>query len=443
MLLMSLLVLIGSNGVSANWLSNMPSFVSIPDEYKKYVACSAAVVGIGYLVKYTLLSGNNKVATENDSFKEKIYLPLFYSPLYNISFFGIEKLHSFDSQKYGRVIDILRGLFAMTQKGFAYHTVQCSVSDEDLKRVHSEGYLQSLNSWIPLVSQWNWTNITEIPLPIPNFIIQKKLAQPMKYAVQGTIEAAQHALAHGVAINVGGGYHHAKPASGGGFCAFNDWAIAAEILIKQCPTIKILYLDLDAHQGNGLGAYKLEKKREGNMRIIDLYTTENFPYLDIEGLKSCENKLNEHLKKTSLNFQEVNRCRQEIVTIQRIIKALNNKNDASVEAINYRIPYETLDKSYLVTVEEFLKQAIKDVKPDIIFYNAGTDCFKEDPLGQMHLKKKDIIERDKLVFEFARENHIPICMATSGGYTEDSAGIIADSIFNLHARGLLTPYIKK
>lgn len=61
----------------------------------------------------------------------------------------------------------------------------------------------------------------------------------------------------------------------------------------------------------------------------------------------------------------------------------------------------------------------------------------------MHLKKKDIIERDKLVFEFARNNNIRICMATSGGYTEDSAGIIADSILNLYDKGLLIPYIKK
>ena len=96
-----------------------------------------------------------------------------------------------------------------------------------------------------------------------------------------------------------------------------------------------------------------------------------------------------------------------------------------------RIAPDLSGKKYLEILKKKLKKAIKEIKPDLIFYNAGTDSYENDPLGKMNLTKEHIIIRDAFVFQQARENHIPIVMALSGGYTPQSAEIIGESIKNL------------
>lgn len=68
---------------------------------------------------------------------------------------------------------------------------------------------------------------------------------------------------------------------------------------------------------------------------------------------------------------------------------------------------------------------------DFILYNAGTDILVNDPLGLMRVSEEGVIERDAMVFEFAMEMGVPICMVLSGGYTRRSAAVIAASLANL------------
>ena len=70
-------------------------------------------------------------------------------------------------------------------------------------------------------------------------------------------------------------------------------------------------------------------------------------------------------------------------------------------------------------------------KPDIIFYNAGTDVFAKDPLGGMGISAEGIIKRDAFVHTIALQRSIPTVMVLSGGYTKDSSRIIGKSIENL------------
>ena len=65
------------------------------------------------------------------------------------------------------------------------------------------------------------------------------------------------------------------------------------------------------------------------------------------------------------------------------------------------------------------------------FYNAGTDVYKDDPLGGMKLTKEGIIKREEMVFMHAKDNNIPLIMTLSGGYTKASAQIIGESIANV------------
>ena len=101
--------------------------------------------------------------------------------------------------------------------------------------------------------------------------------------------------------------------------------------------------------------------------------------------------------------------------------------------IDYHYPVKSgiQDEEFLSIVEEEYPQAIRAVQPDLIVYNAGTDILLGDPLGAMRITEKGIIQRDRIVFEHALKNKIPIVMLLSGGYTRQSAHIIGASIANI------------
>jgi histone deacetylase 11 len=63
-----------------------------------------------------------------------------------------------------------------------------------------------------------------------------------------------------------------------------------------------------------------------------------------------------------------------------------------------------------------LKNAIAEFSPQFLIYNAGTDCLEGDPLGDLNISAKGIIDRDQMVFGECLENNIPVTMIMSGGY---------------------------
>ena len=99
----------------------------------------------------------------------------------------------------------------------------------------------------------------------------------MRLAVGGTIEAIHLAMKYGWAINLAGGYHHAKPSGGEGGCFYADVPLAIRSIRKQFPDLKVLIVDLDAHQGNGNAAYAKDDK---NLFIYDMYNKNEYPVYD-------------------------------------------------------------------------------------------------------------------------------------------------------------------
>lgn len=309
-------------------------------------------------------------------------MPIVYHPDYNITFFGIEKLHPFDSTKYGRVFKLLcdRGHVDAEH----VHT-PAQVTDEQLRLVHTERYLASLKK-SRTVSQ-----IAEMHAlaKLPNQMLQGSLLKPKRLATGGTILASQLALEEGWAINLSGGYHHAKADSGEGFCMYADIPIAAEVLWQKNPSLRVMVVDLDAHQGNGFASIFQNDER---VVMFDLYNEEVYP------------------------------------------------NDEAARAFidhDLPLPMGTDSVTYLAHLRNTLPDSIAAAKADLLIYNAGTDVFEKDPLGGLKLSREAIIERDAFVFESAKQHGVPVAMVMSGGYTKDTAGIIADSIANLFETGLI------
>ncbi len=303
-------------------------------------------------------------------------IPIIFRIEYDISFFGVENLHPFESKKYGKVFDYVTRTLNIKRE-------QCytpdRVTDDELLDIHTKAYLDSLNNSATIAL------IAEIPILqfLPNFLLRWCLLDPMRYATGGTLMGAELALEHGFAINLSGGYHHAKSDQGGGFCFYADIPLAISNLRKRKPNLSVMIIDLDAHQGNGHESICAD---DPNTYIYDVYNKNVYPH-------------DEEAKKH--------------ITFDHPVRS------------------GISDDEYLSLLESSLPDAIKKTKPDLIIYNAGTDVYEDDQLGRMNITKKGIIKRDELVFQIAENNSIPILMVLSGGYTKESPEIIGKSVVNI------------
>jgi histone deacetylase 11 len=303
-------------------------------------------------------------------------IPLVYHPRYNITAFGLERLHPFDSRKYRRIHDALIARGLRQPRDFLRPEI---VSGRDLLKLHTPGYLRSLRRAESLA------RILEVPVvrTLPAWVIDWRVLRPMRYATGGTILACRQAVKHGVAINLGGGYHHASARWGGGFCVYADVPLAARILHDEAEAAKVMVVDLDAHQGNGTAAIFQEWDWA---TIFDLYEQDLFP--------------------------------------------------AQKEPEDYPLPVRSslTGTEYLGIVREALPDALDAVRPDLLIYNAGSDPFAEDPLAGFRLTMNDLAERDLMVVRLARERAIPVAIVLSGGYSAESWRIHANAIEGILAR---------
>ena len=297
-------------------------------------------------------------------------IPIIYHPKYNITVFGLERLHPFDGLKYRRIHDAL--IADGVRKPVDFLRPQ-PVGREDLGRVHSREYLRSLRRSRVLAEILGVPVLARIPAAFTDW----RVLLPMRYATGGTTLACRQALEHGLAINLAGGYHHAAASWGEGFCAYADIPIAAASLHAEGLIKQVLVVDLDAHQGNGTAT-----------------TIRPWPWASIFDV--FENDLYPIPKQP--------------------------------EDFAIPIPAELAGAEYLAIVDEALPRALDAVKPDLVIYNAGSDPYSEDPLTRLRLSRRDVADRDLLVATLVRERKIPLAMVLSGGYARDSWRVHADGI---------------
>ncbi|XP_022754658.1 histone deacetylase 2-like isoform X2 [Durio zibethinus] len=195
-------------------------------------------------------------------------VPIIYSSYYDISFLGIEKLHPFDSSKWGRICRFLISEGYLDKNSIVE---PLEATTDDLLVVHTEAYLNSLKNSV------NVAMITEVP-PIailPNCLVQTKVLYPLRRQVGGTILAAKLAKDRGWAFNVGGGFHHCCSGRGGGFCAFADISLCIHFAFVRLNISRVMIVDLDAHQGNG---HEMDFADDGRVYILDMYNHEIYPF---------------------------------------------------------------------------------------------------------------------------------------------------------------------
>jgi len=356
-------------------------------------------------------------------------LPIVYSPGYNVNSAPLGRVasfllerHPFDLHKYEKVHARLCTKLGLTSDDFYTPT---PISRELLLTVHTPHYLDEM-----LKNQETLAYILEVskeagyPLWLNKWLVsfvkkfsiealEEALLMPAQLAANGTVIATELAYESGTwAINLGGGYHHAEPENGDGFCVYADAAIAIKQLWLKDPNLKVMYIDLDAHQGNGVEICLADELKKENPRLIvfDVYSGNDYP----------------------IDFYTFADVSQRAYEIRNYIQ-YDYPLFVDIAHEVYNRPNPVGDALYLPIIRNDLKRAIETEKPDFIFYNAGTDPYCQDILGKLGLSWEGIMERDYLVWKYAHDNNIPLVMTLSGGYTRPKttgAQLISSSIAN-------------
>ena len=275
--------------------------------------------------------------------------------------------HVFPSQKFRLIAEALVAEKIAGREDFAQPE---PASDQDILRVHTPEWIRKLKTGTLIASE---VMLLEIPY-------SRELVEAVWLAAGGSILAAQCALRDGFGANLGGGFHHAYPDHGEGFCAIHDVAVAIRRLQADGAIRKAMVVDTDVHHGNGTAAIF---RNDPSVFTISIHQENNYPA---------------HKPPSNVDLNMADRVD---------------------------------DDEYLEALLPAVQKALDEFRPELLFYVGGADPFCEDQLGGLSLSKNGLKERDRRVFEEARRRGIPVATALAGGYArriEDTVRIHVNTI---------------
>lgn len=275
--------------------------------------------------------------------------------------------HVFPSQKFRLIAEALLKEGIATQDDFLKPQ---PASDEDILRVHTADWVRKLKTGTLTAS-----DVMKLEVPY-----SPELVEAVWLAAGGTILAAQSALRSGFGANLSGGFHHAYPGHGEGFCAIHDVAVAIRRLQADGSIERAIVVDTDVHHGNGTAAIFTD---DHSVFTISIHQENNYPA---------------HKPKSSIDLHMMDRAD---------------------------------DEEYLAALMPAVQTALDEFRPNMLFYVGGADPFCEDQLGGLSLTKKGLMERDRKVFEEARRRNVPVATTLAGGYArrvEDTVRIHMNTI---------------
>ena len=243
-----------------------------------------------------------------------------------------------------------------------------AASDGELAMAHNPDYIAAITHGTLTASAQR-----EIGFPW-----SPAMAERARRSVGATVAAARVALGlaktgQGIAANMAGGTHHAYSYKGGGFCVFNDVAVAARLMQAEWarhfkntrPPLQVAIIDLDVHQGNGTASIFAN---DASVFTLSLHGEKNFPF------------------------------RKEA-------------SDMDVE-----LPDGCRDAQYLDALEQALDELQRRFQPGLVLFLAGADPYEGDRLGRLKLTCDGLEARDRRVFDWAWQRRIPLAFCMAGGY---------------------------
>jgi acetoin utilization deacetylase AcuC-like enzyme len=294
--------------------------------------------------------------------------------------------HVFPAEKYRRIRNYLIETAVAGPEDFI--TPQ-PASDKDILLVHTPRYVEKLKTGTLSAPE-------ELELEVP---FSPELVQAFWLAAGGSILAAQRALTDGVAVNIGGGFHHAFPDHGEGFCMIHDVAVAIRRMQRDGKIKTAMTVDCDVHHGNGTAAIFA-----GTRTVSEPLPSSGPAVLGRRPLMRGAHA-------------------GDVFTI-----SLHQENNYPAtkpsSSIDVDLPDGITDDDYLAWLDNALSSGLRQFKPDLICYIAGADPYREDQLGGLALTIGGLKKRDQLVFRVAKAQGIPVMVTYAGGYAHNVADTV-------------------
>jgi acetoin utilization deacetylase AcuC-like enzyme len=274
-------------------------------------------------------------------------------------------------------------------------------SDRDILLVHTPEYVHKLKTN-------TLSHREELELEIP---YSPELVQAFWLAAGGSILAAEQALKDGVAINIGGGFHHAFRDHGEGFCMIHDVAVAIRRMQHDNKITRAMTVDCDVHHGNGTASIF------AGVRV----PSDPLPSKSSSTLTPPRNQPAGQVRNAHAG---------DVFTI-----SLHQHNNYPAwkppSSIDVDLPDGIGDDDYLAWLDNALSSGLRQFAPELICYIAGADPYEEDQLGGLNLTIEGLKRRDDLVFRIAQAKNIPVMVTYAGGYArkvEDTVSIHCNTV---------------
>jgi acetoin utilization deacetylase AcuC-like enzyme len=230
-------------------------------------------------------------------------------------------------------------------------------TDEDVRLVHEAEYVAKLRN-----GTLSYQDILRLEIPY-----SRQMVEAFWLAAGGSILAARLAMQDGIGFNVGGGFHHAFPGHGEGFCAINDIAIAVRRLQADGRIKRAMVVDVDVHHGNGTAAVFAD---DPSVFTLSIHQFNNYP------------------------------------------------SEKPLSSLDIHLADGTGDAEYLHRLGNGYRAALAMFRPELLLYVAGADPYMEDQLGGLSLTLEGLVERDRLVIRTALTQGIPVAIVLAGGYAQ-------------------------
>jgi acetoin utilization deacetylase AcuC-like enzyme len=308
--------------------------------------------------------------------------------------------HVFPGEKYKRVHDRLLATGVAEAADFV---TPRAATDQDVLLVHTPQYVEKLKTGTLSPRE-------ELQLEVP---YSPELVRAFWLAAGGSMLAADHALNDHIAISIGGGFHHAFPDHGEGFCLIHDVAIAIRRMQRDGKIHTAMTVDCDVHQGNGTAAI-FAGTRTASQPLPSVPT----PSAGSEQSKAPA-KSRMHTGHTG-----------DVFTIS-LHQENNYPQYKPPSSIDIDLPDEIGDDDYLAWLDNALSSGLRQFEPELLCYVAGADPYREDQLGGLSLTIEGLKKRDELVFRVAKARAIPVMVTFAGGYAlkvEDTVTIHCNTV---------------
>jgi acetoin utilization deacetylase AcuC-like enzyme len=263
--------------------------------------------------------------------------------------------HRFPMAKYGLLRDrVARELPLVSQLEAP------RASDGELALAHTPAYIDAISS-----GSAEPAAMREIGFPWSAAMVERS-----RRSAGATVAAVRTAMAEGLAANMAGGTHHASADKGGGFCVFNDAAVAARVAQAEWSRyhrepLLVAVIDLDVHQGNGTASIF---EGDASVFTLSLHGEKNFPFRKVDS------------------------------------------------DLDVALPDGCNDADYLHALEGALDDLEHRFIPGLVVYLAGADPFEGDRLGRLKLTYDGLEARDRCVFDWCFQRYVPLAFAMAGGY---------------------------